>query len=336
MNKHIKGLVCAAVMALTFTQTGGTAFAAQLSPSDLNLSKSEITKLEKEGKLNDQNFIKGILDARKTKTELSKIKELDNELGISKFWSSVTPKELEQYYIHDDGTVTLRDSNVLTSKSVKSGASSETGNSDKAKQIERNLKQYVSVLEKHNKNIGVNRKVLQTDGDGRITNAGDFSGEENYNTDCDLSEAIKGDVLVGDKPGIGIQGQYEHAGIYNGKGYSDNCIFSNDGFGKTARFDSVSGWDKEYNSVYDLNVWTASSDQAIKAYKVAYSTFYGTPYAFGEKYDTDTSYCSKIPWYGYKVGCDIDLDGTDVNDEFVLPISLYSSDNTSVRHHWTD
>jgi len=341
MNKHIKGIVCAVVMALTFAQIGGNAFAAQLSTNDLNLSKSEIAKLTNEGKLNDQNFINGILEARKTKTELSKIKENNKKLGITEFWNSVIPEELEQYYINDDGTVTLRDSNNLTTNALKSDASSKNTKTklDKAKQFEEKLKELVSKVEEKNNKSGINKKVLHTDGEGRITNVGDFSGETGYNNVCDLTKAKKGDVFLGDMPGSNLYGDIDHAGIFNGNAYSDNCIFSNANPNTTAGYDKISGWDKAYNSIYDMNVWTTDMDQADSAFRMAYSTFKGKPYRLTGKLVTSSTYCSKIPWYGYLVAVNVDIDGfanVASGDGLVTPDAIYASDNTSVRNHWTD
>ncbi len=163
---------------------------------------------------------------------------------------------------------------------------------------------------------------------------------------CDLSMAIKGDVLLVHN-GFVPWGWHSHAGIfYGGTGvYStieSDC--NQNYFGDPhpgVHFEPVSHWNNDYDFCRIMRVitWPLSTSYRSKAAEYARKQL-GKPYNFNWlwKWATDKFYCSQLVWAGYyrtsKWYARIDIDAVP-SDTWVAPDELYASWRTwTVTSSW--
>lgn len=324
----IKGIIAMTTFSMLL-QT--TVFAEGLTKSQFDSKQKEVQAKFNE-RLKDPKFKDKLEEVKAEKKDLiAEQNKVNKELGISEFWNSFSPDEAKDYYIHDDGSVTLRDIDKL-----KLDSSSLITKQAEVKGFEKKFKAYINGLNQYNKKNGVAGTVLATDGKGNIAIGDSNGGSGPYTTVVTITSCMKGDVMTGnDTSRVSYQGVVEHAGIYDGTGsWSDYCILSTDGPGKTTGFDHVSGWAKEYNSIYAWNVWATSAAEASNAYQGAFNDSWGDPYAWNTPlFTTDAWYCSKIPYWGYDYYEAVDIDGD--GGYWCLPQDIQISLNTTQRAHWT-
>lgn len=269
-------------------------------------------------KINDPEFQKRLNDAKASKKDYDRFQKIDEEIGYTDFWSSVDLDKLKNY-----GSI----KNKVNLDSVKNKEDID---------FTRKVDEYISKIDNLNKKNNIKTDVIEKNAKGEIS-IGSSSGDSpnNYNTPINVSKAVIGDVFLGSYPGIHAQGEIEHAGIYDGTTV-DQCIWSSNGEGEVSSWNRVSGWKTYYNEVWDMNVWPTSESEAEDAFDKAFEDSVGKPYEINADLgSSDTFYCSKIPWWGYKhTGDEYDLRRPNFLPA-VTPTLIYNCVWTSQRNKWT-
>ncbi|UHA75607.1 hypothetical protein [Paenibacillus sp. 481] len=248
------------------------------------------------------------------KQEIFDAKKATGQEEYFNYLDSLDPELVKKLYIHEDGTVTSRDNNVDESF---------------VKEFEQKLKAYTSKIAQHNKQLGIISDGLETDGSGNISisSGGGGKGRNSITTDG----LVKGDIMLLNDPGTSLQGNIDHAGMYDGT-KDDNCIYTAQP-GEGVKWERVSHW-RGHDEAWGLEVTGVTTSTKANAFDQARSAarLGETYYWYAGKGDHNSWYCSKIPWHGYSaLGTEIDTNG----GYWVTPDDLYMSHRTGTIKYST-
>ncbi|GMQ63595.1 hypothetical protein [Vallitalea maricola] len=163
-------------------------------------------------------------------------------------------------------------------------------------------------------------------------------GDDTYSGDGNsfsVSALESGEIVLPDLYGVCIQGLINHAAIYDESRYYDNssaCFLSanNDdnqnGLGYSyvgVGYESPDYYRDAFDQVHCCYVKNHDSDEQSALDKAQAEANVGEDYSLKTlKSNTSKWYCSKVVWYGYKHGADVDIDYD--GGPFVFPVDIYN------------
>ncbi len=264
--------------------------------------------------------------------------EFDKDNAIEAFWGDVTDEELVEILKYmdkkgeDKGRVLTGADRFWEEAEEIMGEIEKLKNEEvMEKELEKNRPRFDNKMEEVNKR---HNRINQIMGKNISNKGGDHGpGDGNALSYKDLEKwAVKGDILLGDNVGKSIQGDINHAGIYNGEAskYNGNVILSAQP-GPGVLMESIGKWSDDNNLVMIVTVKHISDEEKAKAYDtVAAVADIGEEYSLLTlKFTTKEWYCSKIPWYAYNnidKHIDIDADG----GIFVSPTDIYKDKDIEI------
>ncbi|WP_339365630.1 hypothetical protein, partial [Vallitalea maricola] len=154
-----------------------------------------------------------------------------------------------------------------------------------------------------------------------------------------------GEIVLPDLYGSAIQGAINHVGMYDSSKYyslSSKCFFTanNDknknGLGYSyvgVGYESPNYYRDAFDQVYCAYVKNHDSDELNALNKAKSEANIGEKYSvLSLKSNTSKWYCSKVAWYGYKYGANVDIDCN--GGLFVKPVDIYKDSDVVIWKHY--
>lgn len=154
-----------------------------------------------------------------------------------------------------------------------------------------------------------------------------------------VTAMLSGEFVLPDQYGVCLQGLINHAAMYDSSRYYSNssrCFLSaNDDDNRNGKGYSYTGVGYEspnyyrncFDQVYCGYVPGEDASEALSSAQSAASV--GESYSLNTtKSNTSKWYCSKVLWYGYEHGLDIDIDYD--GGPFVFPVDIYNDEDVSI------
>ncbi len=231
--------------------------------------------------------------------------EFDKDNAIEAFWGDVTDKELVEILKFMDKKGEEDKQRELTgSDSFWEEAEQIMGEIEKLseeelmeKELEKNRPRFDNKMEEVNKRHNRINQIMGKNISKNSTDQGKGDGNTLKYNHLKVF-AVKGDILLGDNEGKAMQGDINHAGMYDGEAsrkMQDVILSAQPNSG--VLMESVDKWAKENDTVYIVTVAGLSIESKAEAYDtVAAVAEIGENYTVWTlKYTTEDWYCSKIP-----------------------------------------
>lgn len=158
-----------------------------------------------------------------------------------------------------------------------------------------------------------------------------------------------GDIVISTNHGTHLQGTTQHCGLFDSsefKGKDDKernlaqCFHTAEP-DKGVCYESEAQFRRNYDKTWQVVVKHSTYGERYNAvYKARQDARVGMPYEwYSAKTDTTKWYCSKIAWYGYKKGANIDLNSVSYkyyenSNYWCTPDDIIDSWATSIWNKW--